>query len=130
MKFKDAIEKLESGYKITRASHKGSVYIMMKDKKVISIKPTIAFYPYVLDIMISDGWLIDYDDCFENKKEHKFCDIIPLLAKGHKAKLKEWNETYIFYDKKDKDLLVYETIESQYFPVFDDFIADDWGIIE
>jgi len=78
-------------------------------------------YIYNDDIMISDGWLVEGDE-----NEYSFCEIIPFLQKGAKAKLKEWDETYIYLDRQAKQLVVHSMDHMPFIPDFESFTAVDW----
>lgn len=125
MKFCEAMDKLKGGAKVTRQPWKEGVYFMMIDKDVKSFQPKLAPYIYNEDIMVSDGWLID-----AKEDEHRFCDIIPYLQQGAKAKLKDWKEMYIYFDRISKCLVVQSMDAFPFIPDFDSFVAQDWMEIE
>jgi hypothetical protein len=125
MKFCEAMDKLKSGAKVTRDPWKQGVYFLMDGNDVKSFQPKLAPYVYNEDIMVSDGWLID-----GKEEEFKFCDIIPYLQQGSKAKLKEWKEMFIYLDQSIKGLVVNSMDIFPFTPQFDDFVAQDWVEIE
>lgn len=121
MKFSEAMEKLKSGSKVTRQPWAQGVYFLMQGDEVKSFQPKLSPYIYNEDIMVSDGWLID-----ENPDKYKFCDIIPFLQKGSKAKLKAWNEMFIYLDASTKSLVVHSMDAFPFLPDFESFVAQDW----
>ncbi len=121
MKFSEAMEKLKSGSKVTRHPWRDGVYFMMVNGEVKSFQPKLSPYIYNEDIMISDGWLIEGED-----KEYKFSEIIPLLLQHKKARLKDWKETFIFFDSQTKSLVVHSMDTFPFLPDFESFIAQDW----
>ncbi len=125
MKFCEAMDKLKGGAKVTRKPWQEGVYFLMDGNDVKSFQPKLAPYVYNEDIMISDGWLID-----GHEEEFKFCDIIPYLQQGLKAKLKDWKETFIYLDKSQKSLVVHSMDIFPFTPCFNDFLAQDWVVIE
>lgn len=125
MKFCEAMEKLKGGSKVTRAPWKDGVYFMMDGNDVKSFQPKLSHYVYNEDIMVSEGWMVECKD-----EEYKFCDIIPYLQQGSKAKLKEWKEMFIYLDQSMKGLVVNSMDIFPFTPQFDDFVAQDWVIIE
>ncbi len=125
MKFCEAMDKLKSGSKVTRDPWKDGVYFLMVDKDVKSFQPLLSAYIYNEDIMVSDGWLVE-----GNKKEYRFCDIIPLIQQGARAKLKEWKEMFIYLDYDTKALVCHSMDAFPFTPQFSDFVAQDWVVIE
>lgn len=125
MKFCEAMEALKNGSKVTRHPWRGGMYFLMVDKDVKSFQPKLVPYVYNEDIMVSDGWEVE-----GKEEEYSFCDIIPFLQQGLKAKLKEWKETYIYLDKQSKSLVVASMDVLPFLPDFDSFIAQDWMIVE
>lgn len=119
------MEKLRSGAKITRQPWKEGVYFLMDGKDVKSYQPKLSAYVYNEDIMVSDGWLVDGHD-----EEFNFCDIIPHLQQGLKAKLKDWKEMFIYLDHDVKGLVVNSMDSFPFTPQFEDFVAQDWMQIE
>lgn len=125
MKFCEAMDALKNGQKVTRTPWKDGVYFKMEDKDVKSYQPILKNYLYTEDIMVSDGWIVEGKD-----DEFKFCDIIPLLQQGLKAKLKDWKESFIFLDKPTKCLILKSMEAFPFIPDFESFTAEDWIILE
>lgn len=125
MKFCEAMEKLKNGSKVTREPWKQGVYFLMDGNDVKSFQPKLAPYIYNEDIMVSEGWILDGQE-----GEFKFCDIIPYLQQGSKAKLKEWKEMFIYLDQTVKGLVVNSMDIFPFTPQFNDFVAQDWVEIE
>ena len=121
MKFCEAMDKLKTGSKVTRYPWKEHVYFVMEECAIKSMQPRLQPFFYSEDIIISDGWEIEGSD-----QNYSFCEIIPLLQQGKKAKLKEWDNIYIFLDEPNK-MLVRHSMEVQpYIPDFGSFVAEDW----
>lgn len=125
MKFSEAMEKLKSGAKVTRHPWSEGVYFKMDGNDVKSFQPKLLPYIYNEDIMVSDGWLIE-----GKVEEMNFCDIIPYLQKGGKAKMRDWKEMFIYLDQSIKSLVVNSMDVFPFTPQFDDFVAQDWVEIE
>ena len=125
MKFSEAMDKLKEGSKVTRKPWSGGLYFLMQEGDVKSFQPKLSPYIYNEDIMVSEGWTLDNED-----GEFKFCDIIPYLQKGAKAKLKEWREAHIFLDPSSHELLLHSMEQFPYLPDFPSFVAEDWMVIE
>ena len=120
------MDKLKSGSKVTRAPWQQGVYFLMDKKDVKSFQPKLALYTYNEDIMVSEGWLVD-----GQKEEHRFCDIVPLLNKGSKARMKGWwKEMFIYLDAQSQSLVLRSMESIPYMPEFTDFLAEDWIEIE
>ena len=125
MKFNEAMDKLKEGAKVTRNPWREGVYFLIQEGDVKSFQPKITQYIYNEDIMVSEGWLVDKDDT-----EYKFSDIIPFLQKGHKAKLKEWSDSFIYLDYSTKSLVLHSMDTFPFALNFDAFTAEDWMVIE
>ncbi len=121
MNFSEAMQKLESGSKVTRTPLHGVVYFKKDGDSIKSYQSKITPYHYNEDIMISSGWKVEGQE-----GEFKFYDIIPFLMQGLKAYLKEWAEGFIFYDNSTKDLSYWSMDSFQFIPEFESFIAQDW----
>ncbi|MCF1193181.1 DUF2829 domain-containing protein [Mangrovimonas sp. AS39] len=121
MKFCEAMEKLKAGSRVTREPWKGGVYFVMVAEDVKSFQPKLSPYIYNEDIMVSDGWMVEGDE-----NEYKFCDIIPFLQQGKHARLKDWNNMYIYLDRQNKMLVVHSMEVLPFVPDFDSFVAQDW----
>jgi hypothetical protein len=121
MKFCDAMDSLKAGAKVTRHPWREGVYFKMVGEDVKSFQPRLINYSYNEDIMVSDGWLVD-----DLPTEYKFCEIIPLLVNGSKAKLKDWNEMFIFLDRATRLLAVQSMEIFPFIPDFESFVAEDW----
>jgi hypothetical protein len=121
MKFCEAMEKLKQGSKITRIPWKDGIYFLMFKDDVRSYQPKLSPYIYNEDIMISNGWLID-----DKEEEFAFCDIIPFLLKGAKAKLSAWKDSFIYFDNASKSLVLHSMDMFPFIPAFEAFVAEDW----
>lgn len=121
MEFCEAMGKLKDGAKVTREPWKDVVYFSLDGNDVKSFQPKLLPYNYNEDIMVSDGWVIE-----GREGKHKFCDIIPFLLHGGKAKLSEWMEAYIFLDRATKSLVCHSIDAFPFIPDFESFVADDW----
>ncbi len=121
MKFSEAMDKLKSGSKVTRHPWKDGVYFMMVNGEVKSFQPKLSPYIYNEDIMVSEGWIIE-----GKEDEYKFSEIIPFLLQHKKARLKEWKETFIFFDSQTKSLVVHSMDTFPFLPDFESFITQDW----
>ena len=121
MDFCQAMDKLKEGGKVTRNAWKGSVYFKVVDNEVRTYQPSLRPYVYNDEIMISEGWLI-----IGNEKEYRFCEIILFLQQGAHAKLKKWDETYIYLDRQTKQLVVHSMDHMPFIPDFESFTAVDW----
>lgn len=106
---------------VTRERWKGSIYFVLQGQDVKSFRPALTNYVYNEDIMISDGWHVE-----EDEKEYSFCDIIPLLYQGKKAKLADWKHAYIYLDRETKQLVLYSMEMFPFIPEFEAFSAEDW----
>jgi hypothetical protein len=125
MKFCEAMEKLKSGSKVTRHPWKDGVYFRLDGNDVKSFQPRLSHYLYNEDIMVSDGWLVEGDE-----KEYNFCEMIPLLQNGSKAKMKDWKDQFIYLDPNEKVLVINSMDIFPFTPQFNDFAAQDWMEIE
>lgn len=125
MKFSEAMDKLKNGAKVTRHPWQDGLYFMMVNNEVKAFHPKLLPYIYNEDIMVSDGWLIE-----GKQDEYNFCDIIPFLESGAKAKLKDWKETFIYLDRVTKSLVVYSMEPLPYLPDFESFVEQDWIELE
>lgn len=125
MKFCDAMEMLKKGSKVTRHLWEEGLYFVMQGDDVKSFQPKLSSYLYNEDIMVSDGWIVD-----DGKEEMKFCDIIPYIRKGSKARMKDWKESFIYFDQSIKGLVIHSMDCFPFTPDFDSFLAEDWITIE
>lgn len=121
MNFCDAMDLLKNGAKVTRTVWKGSLYFLMQGNDVISYQPRFLDYTYDEDIMVSDGWRIEGSD-----QDYTFCEIIPFLKDGKKAHMKDWKDSYIFYDASSAKLVLHMMDSFPFVPGFDSFVATDW----
>ena len=130
MKFDEAMDHLKDGKKVTRELWKETVYFRMVDKSVKSFQPQLTHYVYNEDIMVSDGWIASINGNNKIQKEYKFCDIISLLQQGYKAKLKEWEDMFIYLDKGSNSLILHSMDSFPFLPDFESFTAQDWMTLE
>lgn len=121
MQFCEAMDVLKNGGKVTRSVWKGSLYFKMKDKKVMSYQPRFLDYTYDESIMVSEGWFIEGDS-----NAYTFCEIIPFLNDGKKAKMEDWSDSYIFYERPSSKLVLHMMDVFPFVPGFDSFMAVDW----
>lgn len=119
MNFKEAMEKLKTGSKVTRKKYEKDYYYVIEKDILVSYCPILGFFPYGADIMTSTGWMVDND-----KNEYEFCEIIPVLKKGLRAYLSTWKDEYIYID--GHDLVIKSMGKCERPPIFDDFVAQDW----
>jgi len=112
---------LKGGSKITREPWKDGIYFKLEKGQVNSYQPKLSNYLYDEDIMISEGWLVEGIE-----KPMSFCNLIPYLQEGLKAKQEKWNETYIFYDHATKGILIQTMSDFPFIPDFLSFVAQDW----
>ena len=127
MNFSDAIEKLKSGKKITRTPWRGEIWFEITDGELLSCQEHFEQYQYDESIMISNDWKLLGD---KSDEEYSFCDLMGHLLNGRKAKEEYWQDMYIYYCPKDKQLIVSMTVYNSYTPIIDDFLAQDWIIKE
>lgn len=125
MKFNEAMDALIQGKKVTREQWEKDVYFCVEDGLVNSYRPILEPFNYFENIMITENWLIE-----DEQGEFRFCDIIPYLLKGLKVKMNDWKDSFIYYDKQDKSLVLSTMRPYAYRPDFSSFIADDWIVIE
>ena len=125
MKFSEAMEKLKSGVKVTRATWKGRMYFLIVKGEVKTFQSHISPYSYNEDIMVSDGWILEGVD-----QEMNFTEIIPYLQKGMRAKLKSWDEIFIYLDNSIQGLASESMVPFQFTPDFASFMAEDWIELE
>ena len=129
MNFKDAMELLKSGSKVTRQAwlnqKDGDIFFKLSDNKVRAYRPSFQAFTYDEEIILSDGWLIDGQE-----GEHTFSDIIPFVQSGLRARLKSWNGSFIFLDKAANFLVLSSNGEFLFTPDFNSFIATDWVVLE
>lgn len=125
MKFKEAMEAMQAGSKVTRRPWFKSAYFLLDGTDVKSYQPELKVFQYTEDIMISDGWQV-----IGEEGEFKFYDIIPYLQKGLMAKLKDWKEAYIKYDPANKYLVLFNMAVFPYVPDFEAFTSEDWMVVE
>lgn len=121
MKFCEAMDLLKNGAKVTRSVWKGSLYFLMQGNDVVSYQPRFLDYTYDEDIMVSDGWIIE-----GSEQEYTFCEIIPFLNDGKKARMKDWKDSFIFYDASSAKLVLHMMDSFPFVPGFDSFMATDW----
>ncbi len=124
MKFNEAMGSLQFGLKVTREPWKQDVYFKIESDEVKSYQRKLMSYIYTEDIMISDGWLVD-----EKEGEFKFSEIIEMLSEGHRAKLKDWKDSYIYLDFDTKSLVCRSMEAFPFVLQFTDFMAEDWIVI-
>jgi hypothetical protein len=125
MKFCEAMDKLKAGAKVTRHPWSQGVYFLMDGNDVKSYQPKLSPYNYNEDIMVSDGWFVD-----DHEEEMKFCDIIPFLQNGSKAKQRDWKEMFVYLDQSARSLVVHSMDIFPFIPDFDSFTAQDWIEVE
>lgn len=126
MKFSEALEELKQGKKISREDWPNN-FLLILDNEIKCFAPMVDIYQYNSEIILSNEWMIIGD---LTETEYQFSDIIPFLIKGHKAKIKDWSDFHIYYESSDHLLLICSMFETNYLPIFDDFISNDWRIVE
>ncbi|HHT9109568.1 MAG TPA: hypothetical protein ACFYDZ_00245 [Candidatus Brocadiaceae bacterium] len=122
MNFNEAVLRLKAGEKITREPWANELYFQMKEGRVVCYQPMLDHYPYTDDIMVSEGWIV------EDKMDFPmpFSEIIPMLLEGKKARMFDWEFSYIYLDKETRGLLLHRMTELPFAPSFNDFTAEDW----
>ena len=130
MKFCDAMDKLKEGFKVSRQPWVEGVYFLMQEGDVKSFQPKLSQFIYNEDIRVSDGWVLDSDPSEYSKPEYRFCDIILSLKKGSRAKLKDWTDSYIYFDPSTKSLVIHTMEAFPFIPDFASFDSEDWVVIE
>jgi len=121
MKFNKAMEALQNGSKVTRQGWVGSIYFTLDGKEVKSYQPRLQPYAYDEDVMISDGWKVEGIE-----GEFKFYDIIDYLQQGLKAKIRDWKDSFIYFDRSAKYLVIHSMESFPYVIDFESFTAQDW----
>ena len=117
----DAVEKLKLGSKVTRECWKDELYFSMYEGRIKSFRCMLNAFQYDEEIMISEDWNIDDDP-----KKYHFYEIIPFLQNGSKARLLDWKNQYIYYDKNEKILIISSMNTIDFSPDFQSFTANDW----
>jgi hypothetical protein len=126
MKFCEAMSLLKEGAKVTRQPWKGSMYFIMEGDEVKCFQPKLVNYLYNEDIMISDGWFVEGQQRESSPMSMTFCEIIPFLEAGRKARLSSWKDSYIYLDKSNKQLILFRMEMFPFIPDFESFTAQDW----
>jgi hypothetical protein len=122
MRFCEAMTALKDGKKVTRHVWGTGVYFKKDDHGVKSFQPKLTDFVYSEDIMLSEGWFVH-----GKEEQHMFCDIVPLLQNGEKARWHEWDEErYIYLDKSTRRLVMYSMDAMPFLPDFESFTAEDW----
>ena len=121
MKFCEAMDLLKAGKRMTRTVWKGSMYFLQQGEGVTSYQPRFMDYTYDEDIMLSTGWHIDGDE-----NEYNFCEIVPFLTNGAKARMTDWKDAFIYLDKTTGKLTLHMMEGFPFMPGFDSFTATDW----
>ncbi len=125
MNFKEAMEKLESGCKISRPTW-NKTYLQISNGALLSFEPSLTHFIYDNEIFFSKEWVIINKDDSEIW-DNRFTDIVPELQKGLRAKLCDWqNDHFISLDKGTNSLVYHCTIVSSFVPDFASLIAQDW----
>ena len=124
MKFNEAMEQLQQGNKVTRQPWAGSVYFLLDGNDVKSYQPKLQPYAYNEDIMISDNWIVEGIE-----GEHKFYDIINYLQQGFSASMKDWKESYVYFDESAKGLVIHSMDIFPFVPDFSSFVSQDWILL-
>jgi hypothetical protein len=125
MDFKDAMDALKKGKKVTRDPWSDWIYFQMDEKfQVKSFQPRLDAYVYNENTMISEGWLV-----IGEEKKFTFCEIIPFLLRGRKAKLSDWEDCFIYLDKSTSSLILRTMDIFSFKPDFHSFCAQDWRIV-
>jgi len=89
MRFSQGMDALNAGKKVTREDWIKTRYFLKEGDNIYCYQKSLKHYIYNENIMLSDGWLIAYENGnFNNMKEYHFCEIIPLLVAGAIAKKK------------------------------------------
>lgn len=128
MNFSEAMEQLKSGKKLTRKPWEHSLYFVMNDKgEVESYQPKLTVYNYDEQIMLSEGWRVENMDLDEDKCFH---EIVSFLQQGFRVRLKDWVNSYIFFDKSAQVLVIQTMDIFPFSPNFENFIKEDWMVLE
>jgi len=121
MNFCEAMDLLKNGAKVTRSVWKGSLFFSMEGEEVLAYQPRFLDYTYDESIMVSDGWQVE-----DESQEYTFCEIIPFLNDGKKARLAEWKDSFIFLDRSSGKLVLHMMDSFPFVPEFESFMATDW----
>jgi len=121
MNFCEAMDLLKNGAKVTRGVWKGSLFFSMEGEEVLAYQPRFLDYTYDESIMVSDGWQVE-----DESQEYTFCEIIPFLNDGKKARLAEWKDSFIFLDRSSGKLVLHMMDSFPFVPEFESFMATDW----
>lgn len=125
MKFTDALSALKEGKKISHHGWKDMYIQKANDKELKCFIKGTSHFPWDMSIIISEDWLIENDPQLVS-----FDESIKALNKGKKVKLSTWKDRHIEYDKYNKEVVLKHWISHNYIPDFDDFISDQWEILE
>ncbi len=126
MKFKEAMDELKLGSKVTRLAWIGKMYFKMTDGKVVCHQSSCTWYTFDQDIMTSDGWEV----LGKPEEQFSFSEIIPYLMNSYEAKMSDWKDCCIYFDSHEKMLILKSMQELPYTPLLQDFVADDWMVIQ
>lgn len=124
MNFKEAMEALKSGSKVTRKSWIGSVYFEMKENEIKGFNKVTEYFQYDESIMISDKWKIEGIE-----GNFYFYEIIDFLSEGKNAYLETWDQMFISYERSSQNIILHSMKKLNYQPSFESFTSTDWIII-
>lgn len=127
MNFKEALEELKKGKRITRTGWDQKNFLKMDgsgdiENFIIQIHP----YQYDQTIILSEGWIIKGGDP-ENKLT--FLEAIQLIKTGSSICLPEWDGQWVSLDKAENQLVLNSYQSSPFMPTFTCFMLNDWSVI-
>lgn len=124
MNFQDAMSALKAGSKVTRSVYHGELYFKVDGDAVRCFQPSLSHFHYDADIMLSTGWEID-----NNGESYSFPEVISFLQAGSSARLKAWEDSYIYLDVVEQIIVLSAMNAFPFKPSLADFIAPDWMIM-
>lgn len=127
MNFKEAMEAVQSGSKVTRKEWIGSIHFEMQGEHLVVMQPVLEIYQIVEDTLISNGWIVNDPAAIG---EFKFYDIIPYLLKGAIARLSDWPiDSSISYSVQSRSIIYKSMKPLPFHPDMDSMISTDWIIV-
>jgi len=130
MNFTEAMQQLREGAKVSRRKWTDPTIFKLVDGKVKCFENISQYYVYDESIFLSEGWRILGLEIEGKEVELCFCDLIPHLKSGAKARLSSWEDSYICIDNESKFIVFKSIVECNFREDLESLVAEDWMVIE
>ena len=133
MNFKEAVEYLKIGKKVRISFWEKNIYLQMGERDggsfientIMSFRQEAIPYSYDLSILTSDDWMVVGGD----GENISFAEAMENIRNKKMVRLSTWPDS-TFLVEDSNQLCMKRLCEHPFNPCYNDFISDQWEIIE